>query len=196
MSETQQSRDELDVNSMLIAEYEYLAQTAFQANEDRSRVSTFYLVSVASFIAAVLTTLNNSSININFIWAFVVLFFGLSLYGLLSLLQLARLRRAWIETARAMNHIKEYYFEHSSLAGLEHAFAWKANTLPPTFKMSSVAFLSALQIALLAAIMFGTAVAYCCLAINLDWLLFATASGIIFLGLQIVTFAWMLGYSA
>ena len=196
MSDIQRPAHELDANSILIAEYEYVAQTAFQANEDRSRVSTFYIVSVGSFMAAVFTTLDNSTVNANLVWAFVILFFGLSLYGLLTLLQLARLRTAWFESVHAMNRIKEYYLKHPSLPDLEQAFAWRMGTLPPRLKVTSVTFLSALQIAVLAAIMFGTAVAYYRLAVKLDWLFVAVVSGLLFFGIQMVIFALMLGRGA
>ena len=43
--------DTLSPDEMLIAEYNYIAQTAFQANEDRSRVTSFYFVSVGSLVA-------------------------------------------------------------------------------------------------------------------------------------------------
>ena len=37
---------------ILQAEFNYIAQTAFQANEDRARVTTFYLVNLGGFVAA------------------------------------------------------------------------------------------------------------------------------------------------
>jgi hypothetical protein len=196
MSNTIQDASDLDANSILVAEYEYIAQTAFQANEDRSRVATFYLVSVGSFLAAAFTTLNDSPTNVNLIWAFVILFFGLSLYGLFTLLQLARLRAAWFESVQAMNRIKEYYLKHPSLPDLEQAFAWRGSTLPPRLKLTSVTFLSALQIAVLAGIMFGTAVAYYRLIMNADWLFVAVGSGVLFFGSQMGIFALMVGRSA
>jgi hypothetical protein len=48
--------DVLNVDTILAAEYNYAAQTAFQANEDRARVTSFYLVTVGSFLAAILST--------------------------------------------------------------------------------------------------------------------------------------------
>ena len=77
---------------ILTAEYEYIAQTAFQANEDRARVTTFYIVSVGSLVGALLNTTDETS-QIT-LWAFSGLFLFLSLFGLLTLLQLIRLRRA------------------------------------------------------------------------------------------------------
>ncbi|MFN8460695.1 MAG: hypothetical protein U0X93_02825 [Anaerolineales bacterium] len=37
-------------------EYDYIAQTAAQANEDRARISSFYLIAVGSLIAAIFGT--------------------------------------------------------------------------------------------------------------------------------------------
>lgn len=183
---------DLDPNSILIAEYQYIAQTAFQANEDRSRVSTFYLVSVASFIAAVFTTLDDGVVQTNFIWAFFFLFAGLSLYGLFTLLQLARLRNAWYESVGAMNRIKDYYIQHPGLPDLEAAFAWRGRSMPPKLKLTSVTFLSALQIAVLACIMAGTAAAYWALAMEIAWLPVAAGIGLAFFIMQMVFFWWML----
>ena len=44
----------LDVNEILVAEFEYIAKTAFQANEDRARVSNYYLMTAGAAVAAIL----------------------------------------------------------------------------------------------------------------------------------------------
>ena len=41
-----------DANQILIAEYQYIAQTAFQVNEDRARVAVFYLSAVGGLAVA------------------------------------------------------------------------------------------------------------------------------------------------
>jgi hypothetical protein len=45
-------KDLLSPNDLLQSEFNYIAQTAFQANEDRARVTTFYLVNLGGFAAA------------------------------------------------------------------------------------------------------------------------------------------------
>ena len=56
-TETRQERDEkLEPGEILLAEYGYIAQTAFQAGEDRARVTSFYLVSVGTLVAAFLSS--------------------------------------------------------------------------------------------------------------------------------------------
>jgi len=44
----------LDVNEIVVAEFEYIATTAFQANEDRARVSNYYLMTAGAAVAAIL----------------------------------------------------------------------------------------------------------------------------------------------
>src|SRR5438552_2049547 len=108
----------LTAGEMLIAEYNYIAQAVFQANEDRSRVASFYMITFGSFIAALITY------RFNFVpeqpawvhWGFAGLFLALAMMGLLTILQLARLRHAWFEGLEAMNQIKEYYI--ASFKGL------------------------------------------------------------------------------
>lgn len=43
----------LDPGEMLQSEFTYISQTAFQANQDRARVTTFYLVNLAGLLAVV-----------------------------------------------------------------------------------------------------------------------------------------------
>jgi len=101
----------LNVSEIVVAEYEYIAQTAFQAQEDRARVTTFYLVSVGSLVGAIYKT--TPSTEIATLWAFVALFLFLTYFGLLTLYQLIRLRLAWFESIRAMNQIKDFLIKEN-----------------------------------------------------------------------------------
>jgi hypothetical protein len=140
---------EFKADSILLAEYDYIAQTAFQANEDRAKVSTFYLLTVGSFLAAMLG-LQTEILQIRFIHAaFIILFAVLSLNAALTLLQLVRLRQAWFDSVQALNQLKSYYVAHAGEASLERAFRWHQDTLPGMFKPWSVSFLLALQVTIL-----------------------------------------------
>jgi hypothetical protein len=161
-----------DPGEILIAEYNYIAQTVFQANEDRARVASFYLVSFGSFIAALFSAQFNvapaSAQLINF--GFAGLFLALALMGYLTLLQLVRLRIAWFESVKAMNQVKEYYI--AKFQDLKGAFAWRAKTVPHTFKTKSVGFYLALEVVLLGSAALGAAVYFGLLAffkIDLAW---------------------------
>lgn len=147
-----------DATEILIAEYNYIARTADQANEDRSRISSFYLIAVGSILAALSSAQFLGEMfdanTVNFI--FTMLFFLLTLLGTSTILQLTRLRVAWFESVLAMNHIKEFIIaKDKALAG---AFKWRVQTLPSFYKVNSIAFLQTLEVAILSGISFGAGI--------------------------------------
>ncbi len=143
-------------DDLLVAEYEYIAATANQSNEDRSRVASFYFVSVGSIVAAILGTQfakdNLKGVSI----AFSILFFILTILGGLTSAQLARLRAAWHESVEAMNQLKDFYIQR--YPHIEPAFKWRVRTIPPTDKTYSIANLIALEVSLLGALTTAAAV--------------------------------------
>ena len=141
----------LDSDSILTAEFNYIAQAAFQANEDRARVTSYYLVSVGSFIAAILGTQFFTHPEPGIYLAFAALFAFLAVLALLTILQLVRLRRAWYEAAQAMDQIKEYYFQHVPGPHLKQAFRWRMDTLPKAGKRSSISYYLAVEVAIIGA---------------------------------------------
>jgi len=153
-----EKNDGLSQDAILIAEFEYIAQATFQANEDRARVTNFYLVTLGSFIAAIVSsglllskTSPTNAVNI----AFGFLFLFLTFQGILTLLQLARLRGAWFESVKAMNQIKDYY--RGQFPNMRKAFRWHNETLPARYKRNSVGYYLALQVSLLSGISLATA---------------------------------------
>ena len=159
----------LEPGAILTAEFEYIAQSAFQANEDRARVTSFYFVSVGSLVAAILGTQFAGVLSTPVYLAFAGLFLLLTALGALTIAQLARLRVAWRDAALAMNQIKEYYIKQNG--GLDDAFAWQTDTLPNADKPYSIANLMAVEVALLGAITFGVSVIFLLssLGIPLTW---------------------------
>ncbi len=145
-------KPELTPDEMLQGEYKYIANTAFQANEDRSRVTSFYFVSVGSFVAAIIgTQLEAQSKTVSF--AFFALFLVLTFMGALTIAQLARLRAAWHESVEAMNQIKDYYIKHHP--EIEPAFKWRGSSIPKTNKPYSIANLIAVEVAMLSSLTTG-----------------------------------------
>jgi MFS family permease len=142
----------LNPDEILKAEYNYIATTVFQANEDRSRVASFYFVTVGSLVAAILGSIFSTNDNDlkSVSLAFSGLFVVLTILGGLTLAQLARLRAAWHESVQAMNQIKDFYIEDNP--EIEPAFKWRLKTLPPTDKKFSIANLMAVEVTLLGAI--------------------------------------------
>ena len=192
-------RQELDDAALLKAELEYITQTAFQANEDRARVSSFYLVAVGSLVAAVFSAQYvNQNLEPRFIaLAFCALFFLLTILGTLTTLQLARLRAAWYDSALAMNQLKDYWLLQSKDKHLKQAFRWDARTLPHKYKTNSVSYYQALEVALLSGLTFGAGVyflqqvaGYACTACN--WA-YAIGFGILGFLLQLILYKRNLG---
>lgn len=143
-------KPKLNSDEILKSEYNYIANSLFQANEDRSRVTSFYFVTVGSLVAAIISVLFSAQNMKSIALAFFGLFLILTLLGFLTLAQLARLRAAWHESAQAMNQLKEFYIKHNK--EIEPAFKWRSRSLPPTNKPYSIANLMAVEVALLSAV--------------------------------------------
>ncbi|NWG35058.1 MAG: hypothetical protein HXY42_11480 [Chloroflexi bacterium] len=151
----QSQRVELD--ELLAAEFNYIAQTATQAFEDRVRVSSFYLIAVGSLIAALFGTqfIEAERLTPTIKLMFGAVFLLLTLLGVSTVMQLAQLRSAWYESMRAMNQIKDFAMEQNP--ELARAFRWKTSTLPPKYKRSSVSTYQALEVAALGGLLCGAA---------------------------------------
>lgn len=145
----------LEVEEIIAAEYDYIADTASQANEDRARVSSFYLIAVGSLVAALFSAQlfgpNGDAGNMNLL--FSGLFFILTLLGTTTIMQLARLRAAWYESMLAMNQIKEFVISQDKQ--LAKAFRWRAHTLPALYKPNSVSYQQTVEVSILSGLMFG-----------------------------------------
>lgn len=144
---------DLNSNDILIAEYQYAAQSAFQANEDRVKVFNFVFANIltlgASFIAPFLNISFDSKL-------FGYLFIALAAIGFLSIIQLVKLRRAWRESVKAMNKVKEYYIQANPQ--LESAFKWRAQTIPTAAKVFSMSFLMVFMLMILNTLAIITAI--------------------------------------
>jgi hypothetical protein len=170
----------------LAAEFDYIANSAFQANEDRSKAASFFLVSVGSLVAAIFGAqfLNGTPQQLMIAYRSLAgLFFVLTLLGGLTVAQLARLRLAWLEAARAMNQMKDFVAAHHQGVNLKQAFRWRSETLPTEFKADSISFYSAMEVTLLSALTFGAFVYFSMLSVNFSdwiWLVSISAGGVAF----------------
>lgn len=163
---------------IIVAEFGYVAQTAFQANEDRARAWQYFFVTFATLIAALLSTQIEGLDRRQLYLTFVVIFALLAALGLITILQLVRLRQAWLESVRAMNQIKARLLADDP--ALRDYFRWTAATVPPPFKLRSFGFLQALAVALLSGLALGAAVAFGALAgggTAVPWLLSLVVGG-------------------
>lgn len=147
----------VELDELLAAEYNYIAQTANQANEDRARVSSFYLVAVGSLLAALFSTqlFEPEKFTQTVKLLFGLLFTLLTLLGSSTVMQLGRLRNSWYQSMLAMNHLKDFAIRERP--ELEEAFLWKTSTLPPKYKTSSISYFQAVEVALISGLTFGAA---------------------------------------
>jgi hypothetical protein len=180
MTDPQQPPDDELARNVIAAEYSYIAQTAFQANEDRARAWQYFFVTFATLIAALLSTqVDDEQTLRQLYWLFVVIFGLLAVLGLLTILQLVRLRQAWLESVRAMNQIKERLIADDP--ALAEYFRWRNSTIPAAFKWRSFGFLQAIAVALLSGLAVGAAVAFAALAqgaSGVPWALSLPAAGV------------------
>jgi hypothetical protein len=172
------TRPKLNVEDILRVEYEYIGHTAFQANEDRARVSSFYFVAVGSVVAAILGTQFAADSLKTVAIPFAFLFLVMTGLGALTMAQLARLRAAWHESAQAMNQMKDFYLKNNP--EIEPAFKWRDSTIPPTDKPHSIANLIAVEVGLLSSLTSAAAVYFLLLAFGevlwWSWVMVALAS--------------------
>lgn len=180
----------VEFDELLAAEFNYIAQTAIQANEDRARVSSFYLIAVGSLVAAMFGTqffepdFFSPTIDLMFSGLFILL----TLLGTSTVMQLARLRAAWYESMLAMNQIKEYMMNENK--SLIKAFRWTKSTLPLKHKPNSVSYYQAVEVALISGLTFCAAAFFAQQAFFtiglLHWLIiFALGGLIVYLQLNI-----------
>ncbi len=161
-------KPKLNPDEILKAEFEYIANTVFQANEDRSRVASFYFVTVGSLVAAILGTQFAADELRSVAVAFCLLFVVLTILGALTIAQLARLRAAWHESVQAMNEIKDFYIKHNK--EIEPAFKWRMKSIPKTDKPYSIANMMAIEVALLGALTSAAAVYFLLLVLGeIQW---------------------------
>jgi hypothetical protein len=190
------NKPSISAEDILTAEFEYIAQTASQANDDRSSVVSFFIIAVGSPLAAFFSTdLTGQSGTTNQFILFAGLFFILSIIGTTTLLQLARLRGAWYESMLAMNHMKEFLIKNSD-SDISGAFRWSFSTAPARFKPNSISFYQALQVSILSGLLFGAFVFFLLHSLQLQnefliWLI-AALTGILFAGSQIYLYRRML----
>ena len=160
-------KQSIDPEDLLTAEFEYIAQTAEQANEDRTSVISFFLIAVGSPLAALFSTealkLEIESKSVSFL--FSGLFFILTFLGTSTILQLARLRGAWYESMLAMNHMKEFLIKNSDF-DISGAFLWRATTAPKRFKINSVNFYQAAEVAILSGLLFAACIFFLLQGLN------------------------------
>ncbi len=142
------SSNKLDVSlkaeNMLLEEFNYASLTAYQAMEDRARITSFYyllLGVLASGLAAIYQFSNGAHAIPQFI--VVTLLLIAAIVSVTFFITIIRLRQAYRESVLCMNVIKEFYIQQfkQQMPAIEHAFRWRLRTIPLGERIGSVTFM-------------------------------------------------------
>ncbi len=145
---------DLPAEDILGQEFEYARITASEANAERHTMVNYYLLITGVAASGVIGLLDNKSFPTA---AGTALLWLLCAVGWLYFLGIVRLRQAWHDSARAMNQVKQFYFEHLQKPRgdvLRSAFRWQPETLPPQDKPWTVYFYAAMVVALISSAAF------------------------------------------
>jgi hypothetical protein len=136
----------LKIENMLLEEFNYVGVTAYQAIEDRARISSFYyiLVGVLASGLAAIYQLSGGTHNVPLFLIAILLVVG-ALISICFFVTLIRLRQAYKESLISMNVIKEFYIEQfkQQIPAIEQAFRWRLHTMPKGERIGSVTFMIA-----------------------------------------------------
>ncbi len=150
----------LKIENMLLEEFNYASVTAYQAMEDRARISSFYYILLgvlASGLAAVYQFSGGTHNVPQGLIAMLLLIGGL--ISICFFVTIIRLRQAYKESLLTMNVIKEFYIDQfkQQMPAIEQAFRWRLTTMPKGERPGSVTFMIAGLNALIGSLCFAGA---------------------------------------
>jgi hypothetical protein len=140
----------IDLTEVMGWEFEYARITASEAMRDRHTMLNYYLILIGIIASVLLGYYSKEAISPEpllgtaLLWTFCMV-------GWVYLLMLVRLRKAWHDSALAMNRIKDFCIDNCGLppAVASKAFRWRTSTLPTAEKSWNVFFYTAALIALI-----------------------------------------------
>ena len=141
------------LSEILLKEFEYAKETADQAMDDRHTLVNYFLLSAGVVLASFGIMVSEEG-GAKFAYRYEVLV-GLSLLfntvGWVYFMQVVRLRQAWCESARAMNHIKQVFVKNCQFDFdiAKKCFRWDFESIPKAGKKMTVFYFSALLISIL-----------------------------------------------
>jgi hypothetical protein len=146
----------LSLSEIRRLEFEYVKETASQAMNDCHTIVNYFFLSTGSVILAGFGLMLSEEGSAKLPYRSEILV-GLSLVfnaiGWVYFMQVVRLRQAWCESARAMNHIKLLVIENSEFLPetAMKAFRWNVKSIPVPAKKMTFFYFSALLISILSA---------------------------------------------
>ena len=145
----------LNLSAILLREFDYAKETAAQAMDDRLTLLNYFLLSAGVVVAGIGVMVSKEG-GYDFPYrdeSIIALSLIFNMVGWVYFLNQVRLRQAWCESARAMNHIKQVFLENCEYAQEKGkaAFRWSVENMPPPPKKMTVFYFSALLISILSA---------------------------------------------
>ncbi|MBI5649053.1 MAG: hypothetical protein HZC40_01160 [Chloroflexi bacterium] len=136
---------EFQAREILEWEFEYARGTAEQSQDDRTAIMNLYLVLVGAVgsVTIALPQLGGADVPRE---AYGVLLGAIALIGFFVVMTLVRLRQAWYDSARMMNHIKDFY--RAKFPEIDAVMRWRTATIPAPGKLWSITFNLALLVML------------------------------------------------
>jgi hypothetical protein len=150
----------LNIENMLLEEFNYASVAAYQAMEDRARMFNIYLLLIgviASGLGAIYQLGGSANIYLRPVAILLLLITGI--VGIAFFVKLIRLRQAWRESVICMNVIKEFYIRQfqRQMPGIERAFRWRLKSIPAGERLGSTTFIVCFTVALLESVCFAGA---------------------------------------
>lgn len=136
-----------------LREFDYAKETAAQAMDDRLTLVNYFLLSAGVVLAGFGVMVSYEG-GARFAYRYEMLIaLGLlfNAVGWVYFLQIVRLRQAWCESARSMNHLKQLFAKNAELLAesAANAFRWQMLSIPRAPKKMTVFYLSALLISIM-----------------------------------------------
>lgn len=144
----------LKLNDILLHEFNYVKEAAAQTMSDRTNITNTYVASIGSAALAIVqfTIVQKNVIDLAIYNGQVLaaLCLIVNAVGWIFFLQIVRLRQAWCDCARAMNHIKRVfvYFSGNQPQKAEKAFLWSIATIPRANAKFTAFYFSAIIISI------------------------------------------------
>lgn len=143
----------LDIQEILLKEFEYAKETAVKAMDDRQSITNTYLVSIGGAVLAgiVYMMIQKDSGTFPYLGEnLVALGLITNAVGWFFFLLIIRLRQGWLESARAMNHIKQVFAKNSLYDPqvAKKSFRWNIESVPQAAKKMTIFHFSAVLISI------------------------------------------------
>jgi hypothetical protein len=151
----------LNIEGMLLEEFNYASVTAYQALEDRARVSSLYYLLLGALASGLLAIYQaGGNIHNHSQPLIIALLVAAGILSITFFEKIIRLRQAYRESLICMNVIKEFYIQQfrRRLPQIEQAFRWRLRTIPPGERIGSVTFAISTLIAIMGSFCFAGAV--------------------------------------